>query len=482
MSEHKVVWSMLAIAALATALITWRYAGRSEVAPGSLDPAVEHYTADKSSHFAGVDQWAFRGMARDAFQRRIEAGGYICSQPAMQQLVCTHDARWPLARTLHVHASFDALDRLVEAGAESRLASGGALARQAALLARRAGWMEPETASASGFELETIDLITRMVADALRGSNWLATCDKASNLVTCAQQARERKAAGFAPLAPGPLSIGTATEAIRSLEAMRLQPARPRGPDKHGEDALLVRVKDGEQWIDYVGGDLGRRDFGVSVALALEGGAPTKAVVRFGAERRELALAGRRQTANGNAPLFLLPEAKGGEYRFADFYSHPNINQAGTWGRLRSAVPKADPAFRPAMVRHLLSAIASPMGVDESLGLQPPLILIEERADLLSAAGARDWLPQEERWRLVSQWFPDQPVLRAAWVHAVCDADPDEPGQDKDCWNTVLATDAGVSDLLRAEVSRHEANTAQLSPKHPFRLRLQRWHRLLGGA
>jgi hypothetical protein len=477
-SEHKVVWSLLAVASLATALITWRYAPRSEVAPGSLDPAVEHYTADNSSHFGAIERWAFRGMAGAAFRRHIEGAGYACTEPAARQLVCTRNARWPLARALQVHASFDPLGRLLEARTESRLASDNALARRAASFARQAGWIEPETASVSGFELETIDLITRMVADALRGANWLATCDKAANLVACAEQARGRKAQGFVPLAPGPVSVGTAADIIRSLETMRLQPLRPRGADKHGQDALLVRVADGQQWLDYVGGDLGGREFGVSIALALEGGAPTKAVVRFGVERRELPLAGGRKTANGDAPLFLVPPAGDGEYRFADFHGHPVIDREGTVRRLRTAVPQADPAFRAPLVRHLLSAIAAPSGPEESLGLAPALSLVEERAEILRAAGARDWLAPEDRWRFVPEWFGGQPVLRAAWAHAVCDPDPDEPGQDRGCWDPVLSSDTELSELLRAEVTRHEAATAPLSAGHPIRIRLQRWRRL----
>jgi hypothetical protein len=319
MNEHKVVWSLLAIGALATALITWRYAARSELAPGALDPAVEHYTAANSSHFGAIEQWAFRGMQRDAFRRRIEGAGYACSDTALRQLLCTRDARWPLARTLHVHASFDALARLAAARTEARLASGGALARAGAWIARQAGCMEPQAANVRGFELGTIELITRMVADALRGTTWQATCERAADLLACAQQARERKANGYLPVPNGPLATGTVDDAVRSLQAIRLQPLRPRGADQHGEAALLVRATQGRQWLDYVGGDLTGREFGVSIALATEGGAPTAAVITFGGERRELPLAGRRKTANGGVPLFLLPEASADEYRFANF-------------------------------------------------------------------------------------------------------------------------------------------------------------------
>jgi len=54
MSESRVLLAMLVTAAFAAGAITVFHADRAEVDPGTLDPAVEHYTAGRSGAYAGI--------------------------------------------------------------------------------------------------------------------------------------------------------------------------------------------------------------------------------------------------------------------------------------------------------------------------------------------------------------------------------------------------------------------------------------------
>ncbi|WP_157359558.1 hypothetical protein [Caldimonas brevitalea] len=474
--------SLLGAAALATALITLLYGARSEVAEGSLDPAVEHYTHGHARGYADIDRWAFRGMSEPSLTGRLQQAGYGCERSRPQEVTCTRSERWPLQRTLTVRARFDTMGepRLRAADAQSTLDGDGFVARQLARGLRGAGWMEPQTLAVRGFEIASIDLLSRMVADALRGGGWYTACSDTGSVLACAEQARTRRASGFAPVPPQPFRVGEVKDVVRALERLRLDAVPRRGPDHKPADALLVRVKDAEQWMDFIGSDLAGHELAVSVSLAVEGGAASKVVVRLDHETRELAVKGLPRTANVGVPMFLLPEAAAQqEYRFATWFELPNPQRPWSLEHIKKHLPEVDPAFQPRLVKHSLAALAAPEPADAALGLHPALLLVEHRGETLRAAGSRDWLPEPAGLQLVAQDYAQDAVTRAAWALALCDPALGTIGLDPACWQRVLVADGGVVDLLRHEVDALQALYAGLEPGHPLHRRLDHWRLVL---
>jgi len=268
-------------------------------------------------------------------------------------------------------------------------------------------------------------------------------------------------------------------EVFRALEAMGLAAAKPRGPDSQPADSLVVRVTEGEQWMDFAGRDAAGGEMAVSVRLAIEGGAPSKVAVRFGNEAHELPLHGADRRANGGVLQYLAPQAGDAEYRFAHWMVAPDPQHPPTLARIKTSLPGVDPAFQPRLVRNFLDVLAAPERADDALGLYPALLQVERRGETLRAAGAREWLPPAQGFELVAQAYANDPVMRAAWAVAACESEFDTIGSNPACWQRIAAADPGVADLLRRELDALQAHYAGLDAAHPLRARLERWRRAL---
>ena len=482
MSESRVLLAMLVTAAFAAGAITVFHADRAEVDPGTLDPAVEHYTAGRSGAYAGIDRWAFRRQSEVSLTRRLRGAGYECARAQPAETVCRRNTRWPVERTLEIRVTLDTTlePRVTALRAQSRLA-GGALAKAAAALFRRVGWMEPESLAVRGFEIDSLELLSRAVMDALLHGGWAGLCDAAASANACADFARERRASGYGPVPGTPVQVGEAVQVARALENLRLDAVEPRGLDDQPDDALLVRVQGTEQWLDFEGGDLAGHRFEVSVQLAMEGGAPSKLVVRLGDQTRELPVQGRRRVANGGDVMYLLPQAGSETRRFATWLRAPHLQEDATLAVIRARLPEADPAFQPLLVKRFLDLLAASQPPELQIGLYPPLLLVEQRGEALREAGAPRWLPRADGWRLLAQGYAEDPLTRAAWARAVCEPTFDTIGADPDCWQQAFVSDRGIAELLRAELGQLQALYAALDSTHPLRARLDRWQALLKG-
>jgi hypothetical protein len=481
MSESRLLLTFLAAMALAVAAITFSQAGRAEVAAGTLDPAIEHHTASHSAAYAGVDRWAFGHQSESSVTNRLHDAGYECASGQQVETVCTRRMRWPVDRILSIHVSLDpSLDpRVTALRAESRLTSDSSFARTSAAFLRSVGWMEPPSLVVHGFEIDDLELLSRMVADSLVRGGWAGLCNAAGSAKACGELARERRASGYGPIPDRPIGVGEAQDVIKAMERLRLDPVEPRGPDDQPDDALLVRVHGTEQWLDFEGADLAGHRFGVGLELAMEGGTPSKLVVRWGDQTRTLLLKGRPRTANGGDTLYLLPQAGVELRRLAIWLRAPDPQNDTTRAILRARLQQADPNFQPLLVKRFLDTLALPQRPDLALGLYPALLLVEQRGELLRDAGAANWLPRKEGQRLVAEAYAADPVTRAAWTFALCEPEFDAIGGDPDCWREALANDRVVAGLLDAELQRLQATYAALDPAHPLHARLERWQAVL---
>lgn len=483
MSELRALTTMLAVALLSTVAITLLQGGRAVVPSGTLDPAAEHYTASHSAAYGGIDRWAFRGQSEGELAARLAPAGYGCTRVKPDETECTRVQRWPLQRILRIHASLDVAGqpRVLALRAESRLAHDGAVARSAAALLRRVGAMEPQALAVRGFEIDTVELLSRVVVDALLHGGWAGLCETAGSANACARVARQRRAEGYAPV-PQTVQVGEAVQVVRALEALRLDPVALRGPDDQPADALLVRVQGTGQWLDFEGSDLAGHRIAVGVQLAMEGGTPSKLVLQLDDHTQELALKGTARTANGGDVMFLLPQAGAEPRRFATWLRAPDPRNDTTLAIVRARLPEADPAFQPLLVKRFLDTLATQERPEVALGLYPALLLVEQRGEALREAGAPRWLPRDESGQLVLQGYADDPVTRAAWVRAVCEPDFDTIGADPACWHRALVSDPALARLLRDELAPLQTQLAALDRQHPLRLRLDRWQALVDTA
>lgn len=483
MTELRALGMMLAAAFVAAAAIVLLQGGRAEVAAGTLDPAAEHYTTGHTATYGGIDRWAFRGQPELAFVGRLSKAGYSCARVKAAETECTRAQPWPIERILKVNATLDdSLEpRVIALRAESRLAHENPWSRAAAAALRRAGGLEPQALAVRGFEIDSIELLSRVVVDALVHGGWAGLCDRAGSANACAQIARERRASGYSPVPPV-VQVGEAVQVVRALERLRLDPVALRGPDEMPSDALLVRLQGTEQWLDFEGADLAGHRFTASVLLEMEGGTPAKLVLQLDDHTQEIALKGTARTANAGDVMFLLPQIGTGPRRIATWLRAPNVHDETTLALVRARLPEADPAFQPLLLRRFLDKLATQERPEVALGLYPALLLVEQRAEALREAGAPRWLPRDESGQLVLQGFADDPVTRAAWVRAVCEPDFDTIGADAACWHRALVSDPPVAQMLRNELEPLQAQFSAMEGNHPLRMRLARWQALLDTA
>jgi hypothetical protein len=251
----------------------------------------------------------------------------------------------------------------------------------------RAAWSRrPWRCAASG--IDNIELLSRVVVDALVRGGWAGLCDRAGSANACAEIARERRASGYPPVPPV-VQVGEAVQVVRALERLRLDPAALRGPDEMPSDALLVRLQGTEQWLDFEGADLAGHRFTASVLLEMEGGTPAKLVLQLDDHAQEIALKGTARTANAGDVMFLLPQIGTGPRRIATWLRAPNVHDETALALVRARLPEADPAFQPPLLRRFLDKLATQERPEVALGLYPALLLVEQRGEALREAGPR---------------------------------------------------------------------------------------------
>jgi hypothetical protein len=462
------------------AMAGMRWFAAEDPFPAALDPAVAFHTQSHTSGYGGIDRWAHHGMRAEAVVATLQKDGYECVLPkadgdglrGVHELRCDKQVSGLFARTLSVRASidYDMRGRLVAAGAGSgltgvRAAVGGFLAK--------AGLIEPVALRVRGFEIDSADMLARRAVDALNPKGWAQQCRDPVDALACAQGARQRREHGFPALPQGAAPTGEAMRIPSAMESIGLVSPVQRGADGLREDTLMVRVADGEMWLDFRGRNLAGAELSVSIALASEGGTPTRLMATLGAQHKEVALAGTSRSANGGAPVWLAPSAAAGNPRAAAWVDMPQRGYPGTYSRLAEVLPATDPAFVAPIVKAVVTAISAHAPPDEALGLYPPLRSIEFRADSLRLAQADRWLGAGAS-RMMRQAYPEQPVVRAAFALATCEAGGALPFIRPGCWTRFAADDPDAAALIRREAEQLEMFYSGLEPDHPLRRRLKR--------
>ena len=484
MSWRRVGAVFLVMGALLVAVLSL---GVGNVPSGIVDPAIEFYTKTHGADYAGIDRWAVYGMKAEPLVALLKKDGYVCVQPqaavagdklnGIHEIICNKEVRWPLARTLSIRASidYDKRGRLVAADARSAMAGGDqSVSRRIADFLRERRWIEPEKLQVKGFEVDSIDTLTRLAVDALAVGNLRRDCEEDRSAPACAEYARTRHASGFPPLPQTAIAVGDALTIHSAMERVRLLPLSPRGADNKPDDSLIVRVADEHMWLDFVGQDLSGHKLEVSVALASEGGAPVQLVAQLGAQSKTVALAGRHRLTNNGATRYLVPEAGDRNRTTGIWLDMPNESLPLTFKRLADVLPGIDAAFLPSTVKAVVASLVVARRPDEQLKLYPALRTIDHRANILRLAHAERWLPKDQGNRFIKQAFQDDPSTRAAWALAMCESAANPPVLDANCWQQFTAADPEVTALLRGEVTALQTLYAELEPRHPLRLRLKR--------
>jgi hypothetical protein len=485
-SEQRVVLGMLAAAAVGAIVMTFAFRGRSEPPVHARDPAIDHHLQGRSKAYGAIDEWAYHGMSQELFTTRLEQAGFACEMlpgampgeaplSGVEEITCTQSLRGPVRRTLVVTAGIEhgLRPRLVHARAESRVV--GAFKPVATLL-RKLEWMEPAHLQVRGFEIATPQLLGRYAADALNGG-WADACSNAQSPMACAQLARARRATGFpsvergarAPDYPG---------LVHRMEQIRLRPSWPAEFGSRPTEEPAVRVAGDRLWLDFAGQDLAGHALRVSYLLAMEGGRPVKLVAAVDDKESEVMLQGEPRRHNDGLH-YLIPHAGAGEWRTASWLAIPGRHETWATRRIAQDLPRSDPRFAAAFIRKLLDKLAKPETPDMDLGLFPALLMVERRADALRASNAREWLPEEVGGQILRAAYPEHPTLRAAWVLAVCEPEPDAVGLNPECWRRATELDPDLLKLLRDDLATLSGWYAGLPAHHPLRARLARWQRLL---
>lgn len=453
--------------------------------PSTLDPAVEFHTRDHYAGYAGIDRWAYYGMREESLVDQLKREGYACEPPRSReysgrpfgigQLVCTQRMNWPIPRTLSIEASidYDRRGRLVAALATSvsSFEPDSILGRIERGL-REIGWIEPARMAVRGFEIDSANLLARLVADLLTTGGWESLCDQTDTPMVCGSEARRRRAAGYSPLPDTPLAVPESMRVQGAMARAYLLPPVDRGADGKPDDSLLVRVEGERMWLDFVGKDLTGRTLAVAIELDSEGGKPLQLIARAGEGVAVVPLAGAVRRANDGRTGYLVPEAGEQNPRTARWFYPPRKEaSANNFANFAKHLANVDPAFAPKLIGALVASLAAPLRPDERLGLYPALASIERLADDLRASGADRWMRDHARTDLIAAAHRSDPVIRAAWALALCEHGK-PPALDRSCWAERVRGDDELRTLLQQEVDRLDETYASLDAAHPIRRRL----------
>ena len=487
MKRRPIVAGCLGLAAIIAGLFIFGALRNQAVPVGVVDPAIEFYTKGHGGGFAAIDRWAHYGMPADRFVAVLQKAGYICQPPeilkdateagAMREVPCHKTEQWPIGRTLAIHAGIEPgiVGRLATVHATSTLVHDSwFLAKPWGNLLRKFNLIEPETLQVTGFQIESIDTLSRMVADALSLNGWGARCTDEKLVAQCQEMASDRIKSGFPALLQAPLAAGTALEIHRAMERIRFAPIQKRGNDSRPEDSLLVRLTDGRMWLDFTSKDLSGHKLTASIELESKGGTPTSLVTGLDGESRTMRMAGSPRLANDRSVIYLLPEGAIQDTRYSVWLDLPNRNFPGTFDKLTRSLPLVDPAFIAPMIKAIIGDLQANTQPEESLGLYPALRQIEKMADVIRALRPDRLLPPETGNRLIAQTYADDPAIRAAWAFAVCVSTGTPASIDGNCLLRFTAADPDAAALVRSEIAKLQLLYADLPETHPLRIRLKR--------
>lgn len=488
MNSRNIDIKLLIVAGVIAVSLPILFSGLSYPPSGVFDPAIEFYTKKHSDGYGGLDQWAVHGMKEESLVKLLRRDGYFCILPqptdagvalnGIRELVCTKPVDGMLSRTLSITANidYDIGGRLVAAHASSKLSGGFQTVRKhIAEVLRRFDLIEPEELQIRGFEVDSIDLLTRLAVDALGARGWHKTCEEDVSQSGCLQLALERRASGFQQVGEGPVAVGNVAAVHSAMESIHLVALEPREYPK-SDETLFVRVVDEKMWIDFAGKDLAGRELMVSVEIDSEGGAPVKLIAKVGADSRETVLAGVRRLANNGMVRYFVPQAGSKNPRLAVWRNLPNKNSPDSYSSVGRGLINIDPAFSSRIVKAILADISTIASPEEEIGLYPVLRSVEYRAELLRSANAKQWVPQESSAQsFVRRMYPDDPAARASWALAVCESvTKPTPSIDENCWMNFISEDSDVAALLSKEVADLQSVYATLEQAHPLSLRLNR--------
>ncbi len=455
----------------------------------AADPAVEYYTKNHSNGYAAIDRWAHYGMRTEHVIDVLANTGYDCQQllalknegetGTIRDILCTKTESWPVSRNLTIQASIDygVIGRLVAAKASSTLTSNDSfLIKHLADLLREMGWIEPATLQVTGLQIDSVEILTRMVADTLQPQGWHARCKHdldEQEFSACNVMANERVKSGFPRLPEGSLPTGTALEIPRAMERVHFVPIRIRGADNKPEDSLLVRSTNGRIWMDFTSKDLVGRKVTASIELESKGGTPISLLVGLNGQSTTIPLAGKPRRANDGAFVYLVPEAGTQSERYSVWLHLPKKHSPASFEQLANNLPLIDKEFVEPMVKAVIDDPAINSRPEASLGLYPPLQQIEQKAEILHALNTEQWLPRQHGSRLIAEAYPEDPVVRAAWAFATCGASRNSSEVDGDCLLSFSITDPGAASFVRNEIARLQLLYRELPEDHPLRIRLR---------
>jgi len=484
MSWRNVDIMLLIVAAVISVLLPFVFSGHGYAPSGIIDPAIEFYTKSHSDGYGGLDRWAYHGMKQQTLVESLQKDGYVCVLPqdsdagvGMRELVCAKTLDGMLERTLSIKAKigYDIGGRLVTAHASSNLTGDYLNIRtHIADVLRKFDWIEPEELQIKGFEIDSIDLLTRLAVDALSARGWHNTCEDKRNQSGCLRRAIERRESGFQQVGGGAVAVGNVTAVHSAMESIHLVALQPREYPK-SDETLFVRVVGESMWIDFAGNDLTGRELMVSIEIDSEGGAPVKLIAKVGSDSRETVLAGTRRVTNNGTIRYFVPLAGSENPKLAVWRDLPNKFSPDSYKSIGVELSNIDPAFSSRTVKVILAGVSTVTFPEEEIGLYPALRSIEYQAEILRSAHAEKWLPKEHSPQvLVRQMYPDDWMSRASWAFAMCETATKPPAIDANCWGGFIKGDPEVAALLSKEVADLQGMYVSLELTHPLWLRLNR--------
>lgn len=476
---------LLIVAAVISGALPLLLADQDYSSSGLFDPAIEFYTKEHSDSYGGLERWAHHGMKQESLVELLKRDGFVCFLPlatnsgatlsGINDLACEKKLDGILARTLSIKAAidYDIGGRLVSAQAISKFADDNQTFRKyIAGILRRFDWIEPEVLQIRGFEIDSIDLLTRLAVDALSARGWHKTCEEDISQLGCRKFAHERRSAGFPQAGNG--EVGNVTDIHSAMASIHLVAVQPREYPK-SDETLFVRINNKSMWIDFSGKDLVGRELMVSVEIDSEGGAPARLIAKVGSDSRETMLAGTRRLTNDGMVRYFVPQVGVQNPRLAFWRNLPNKNTLDSFASLSNDLANVDPAFSSRIVKVTLIGIASASSPEERIGLYPALRSVESQAEILRLMHAENLIPKGlDIPAFVRQMYPDDPVARASWVLATCESATTPPDIDENCLRNFISADSGVAKLLIKEVADLQGVYASLDLDHPLWQRMRR--------
>ena len=445
------------------------------------DQALIHYTSQHSDAYGGIDQWAYYGMPAQETQEILRKQAYTCNAagkdaepPHLEQgrnILCSKQVKWPVARNLTISLKITHSDRdRVIAAEASSVATGSHFI---ASLLRSSKWIEAEKLLVRGLEINSADLLTRYLVDAIQINRWRSNCTDGLTAPYCKGLAEERLASGFPALSKDPVAVDNLVQVNGNLQDRGL--VSMQGNFRVSDD-IKVRVDKNLLWLDYKGQDFSGRQFQVAIALESEGGRPVILEASINNETKSQLLKGMVTTANDGSLLHLIPVAGTGPSKPASWLGMPDPGNPHSIDMLIRFIPKSNFAISGTYIKKAIAAISTSNTDEDRLNLYPPLYTIERIANVLRSSHAENLLPDNQASEIIRRNYADNDIFRAAWALGTCETA--ETGQttrrmNLACWQAFKAADKDAWQLLRNEIAEQKTQHTELEASHPIKLRLK---------